>query len=123
MRWCDLLWLLENNFAFLQTVVDTLPEAERARYSNWISNSETIRLNQQRAILDAILPDDFCLLALAGCRFRFDADEQYLYGGFSETAKDKLTAVEAYRRYGGAGLVDAIDRGRYRIEKYDQSGV
>ena len=67
------------------------------------------------AILDAIVPDELCIEALAGCRTRFVADKGILFGGFPETHIDKLSAVEAYLRYGGAILVDSIDRGRASI--------
>ena len=119
MKWWQLLWLLNDNPDFLRGVL-TAPEW--AKYSEWLRDREKIRLAQDREILDAIVPDSLCLKALPGCRSRFLAEDGCLYGGFPETHTDKLTAVEVYRRYGRAGMVDAIDKGVARITERHEPG-
>lgn len=108
MLWWQLLWLLHDNIEYFQTV---LAAPECAQYRQWFQDRERIRLTQRREILDAIVPDELCLKALAGCRDRFVVENGNLYGGFPGSRTDMLTAVEVYKRYGGMELVDSIDRG------------
>ena len=109
MKWWQLLWLLNGNIEWLDTI---LADPKWAKYHQWLVDQETIRNTQRRDILDAEIPRELCQLALAGCKERFLAENGYLYGGFPETATEKLDAVEAYLRYGGCSLVDAVDRGK-----------
>jgi hypothetical protein len=120
MMWWQLLWLINENVGHLERAV---AEPKWGKYREWLCNRESIRLSQRREILDSIVPDDLCLTALAGCRYRYITDGNELYGGFPDTDKDKLTAVEAYLKYGGSGLVDAVDRGAYRLQNHVHSAV
>jgi hypothetical protein len=114
MKWWQLLWLLDDNIDFLQAV---LTEPQWESYREWLTNRDAIRQAQRREILDAIVPDALCLKALAGCRIRFVAEDGALYGGFFETDTNKLSALEAYARYGGLHLVDAVDRGVVQLRQ------
>jgi hypothetical protein len=113
MKWCDLLWLLNDNVEHLQGVLN---DPQWATHREWFRNRERIRLAQRREILDAVVPDALCLHALEGCRIRYLVEGDQLYGGWTDIHRDKLTAVEAYLRGGGEGLVDAVDRGVAQLQ-------
>ena len=110
-------WQLDDLCRWLEPgLMDRLGDRpEWLRYLDWHRNVDTLIANGDRERLDAGTPDEACLYVLAGTQHKF-----YLHGDFLRSAPfdpsdRELTAVEAFRLFGGGPLEEAHEKGSVRV--------
>jgi hypothetical protein len=84
-------------------------------YREWYRNEDQIVKAQDRSKLDAEMPDDACLHVLSASQTTY-----YLSGGYLRLRRfspsDRvLSAVDAFKLYGGRSLEDAQEYGLVEV--------
>ena|SRR5579859_7613659 len=89
-------------------------EVERwSEFADWCRREDELVRVQDRAKLDFDLPDDYVETVLGdlGRRFYVSPSERWLRGGRFEAGDREVTALEAYRLYGGEAVEEASEKG------------
>jgi hypothetical protein len=84
-------------------------------YLDWYRNVDQIVTEQDQSKLDAEMPDDACLHVLSASQTKY-----YLSGGYLRfrrfSPSDRaLSAVDAFKLYGGSALEDAREYGLVEV--------
>jgi hypothetical protein len=87
-------------------------KAEWTRYGDWCANEKQLIVTQDREKLDATLPDEFVRAVLSRVDMSFYVDTEGWIRLRRENSSDtRMTALEAFNRFGGELLEDALEKG------------
>lgn len=113
MRVWQLYSILSGDVQHPVSVAQTQPEW--CRFAAWYNEIDNLIDMQERAKLDAILPDNFVRLVLERVDLQYFLHRNDLVSGRISPGDECLTALEAFDRYGGQALEEALERGRYQV--------
>jgi hypothetical protein len=84
-------------------------------YREWYRNEDQIVQVQDRSKLDAEMPDDACLHVLSASQTKYYLSGGYLrFRRFSPSDRE-LSAMDAFKLYGGSSLEEAREYGLVEI--------
>ena len=92
-----------------------LQDQKWSQYRGWYADMSRIVDEQDRTVLDSIVPDDLALAALARFSDRFQVQNGYLYGCPKDDASVSLSALESYIRFGGTAIEETLERGSAKV--------
>jgi hypothetical protein len=84
-------------------------------YLEWYRNEDKIVDMQDRSKLDAEMPDEACLHVLSASKTRYYLSGGYLRSRRFSPSDTVLSAVDAFKAYGGRSLEDAQEYGSVKI--------
>ena len=91
-----------------------LEEPEWADFLKWFKNFRQHVNSQNRAILDAVLPEQLVVSAMRLSEYRFRIQLGVLYQCLEES-EGSISAVEAYNRYGGEAIEQVLEKGSFQL--------
>ena len=107
-------------FSIMRTEQDAhehlLLDKRWSQYRQWNADMSRIVNEQDRKILDSIVPDELACAAMDLFPDRFQVRNGYLHGCPKGTApSNSISAIEAYKRFGGTAIEDTLERGNAKI--------
>jgi len=116
------LWNLVSFLRTEQSILKTIfSDAKWSSYEEVFRNFDALVQKQDRAVLDAELPDALCRQALSLSKRKYTLDRDHLsripdaYNTY-ETTK-LLTALNVYDSFGGECLEEVEESGSCRVKK------
>ena len=86
-----------------------------ADFASWCDAYSAIVAGQDRAKLDFELPDAFCRAVLARLDLPYYLSDKTLRSRPQSDADLRLSALEAYDRFGGHAIEDAQEKGSWPV--------
>lgn len=84
---------------------------EWARYLDWYRDLDNLVQEQDRAKLDAELPDDVCIFVLSASRAEYFQSADYVRVRRHSPTDRQVSAVDIVRQFGGSFLEDVCEAG------------
>lgn len=110
------LWQLHSIMRDCPSTISSiaLTRADWRYIAEWMTDFTNLVRRQDRSKLDFILPDEFVRTVLSRLTLSFylNADNQHLRSySINRSREERLSAVEAYERFGGDVLEDLLEKG------------
>jgi hypothetical protein len=91
-----------------------LEEPEWAVFLKWLKDFNQHVRSQNRAILDAVLPEQLVVSAMTLCRYRFCIRNGILILCHEESG-EPIATVEVYLRYGAEAIDEVLEKGSFKV--------
>lgn len=83
---------------------------------DWLANFSDLVTTQDRTKLDYELPDDFVRVVLKGVKLRYYLGRDGYLRSRKRSFRDKrMSALEAFDRFGGEVIEDVLEKGCYKV--------
>lgn len=110
MRFWQLVSAFRSNLSMLEKLLE---RPEWKQYQEWLREFNQHVTLQNRSVLDATLPKDLVVRAMALSDHRFCVDGGVLRQSHASTEKS-ISATEAYNLYGADAIDEVLEKGSYQ---------
>jgi len=114
MNFWQLISIMRGNLKVVRRVAER--SAKWTFIADWVSNHARIVAAQDREKLDFIVSDEFARAVLKKCSVKFFRTKDGRLLSKRRSVFDKrLSALQAFDRYGGAAMEDALEFGSVTV--------
>jgi hypothetical protein len=114
MRFWELISIMRTDTEALQSL---LRDERWVEHRQWYSDIRRLVCEQDRKILDSVVPEELARSAMAVSSHRFQLRNGYLYPyQVGDAPVAYVSALDIYLLFGGAAIEEALEKGSVKVD-------